>query len=199
MRLSILAVVALLAACSREPAPVVVQPGVPAPQQTTQVQQVQPQAPQEQYQQPQAQYQQQPPQVIQAPPTVIVQQPPQVVQERDSGVGSFVAGAAIGALAGNALANSNNNNRNSYYAPPAAKSTTIVNNYGSAPANVYGQRAPAPAVPVPDKRVDVKPNVTAAVKQASPKTAAAPVPTSVPKPAAAPAAPSRPAARVKSK
>jgi hypothetical protein len=186
MRFSHLALImaVALAACSKAPEPVLVQPGVPGGQQAV----VQPQVADPNYQQPQVVQAQ--PQVVyqQAQPQVVYAQP-QVIQQDHSGTA-----AATGLVAGMALGHmlSNNNQpqtttvireRTVYRDPYAGYSRDSAGRwhdstgrYAAAPTPVSTKmdlKAAAPAVPAPTK-VSVAappPAVRAAAPALAPKAA----------------------------
>ena len=179
-----------LAACSRTPEPVVVNPGVPAGQQQVVVQ---PQVADPNYQQPQVVAQPQP-QVVYQQPQVVAQ--PQVVyaqpQQTDHSGTALVAGAALGYALGSANQPQTTTvvrERTIYRDPYAGYTRDSAGRWHDSTGRFAA--APPAAAPLPAaNRVDVNaaPPPAPAVKVAAAPTAvkvAAAVPTPAPKPAPA--------------
>lgn len=151
MRLTlILAVTSVfLASCGKDPAPQVIQPGVP-------IGSVQPQVvhPQDPNQTPQIV--QQAPQIYQQSPQPVIVQSPQ--PQHDS-TGSLLTGMAIGAML-------NNGNR---YDEPRRSSTTVINVTSPPVTNVTSPPVKTYTIPAaPSQKVVTMPTVPSSVRAASP-------------------------------
>lgn len=204
MRHSLIAVAAaaaLLAACGKDPAPII-QPGVPVAQGQVMVQPQDPQQPQ--YQQPQYQPQvaQQPP-VYQQPAVIAAPQPTVIVQQQPThdSTGALVTGMALGALM---TSGSNNTTvyRDRYVSPPSTYYEPAYRREAR-PANVTTNvTVQAPVAPQPQRTnlgsatlPTVRPGTVAAAPVQPVKVAPAPAaPAKVAPPATLPAARSAPPA-----